>query len=288
MPRKLFGYDLDLYGFSCFRGELGDGSTILLPSTSTMLHRGCRSFCIFCSERGGYLARRPDHIAAELDELVKAGIKGVFFDDSTLGDHEGFDELLSCLQSFPLQYGSLNRFDVLSNPRFVEKLAEAGFVYQYCAIEQFDSTVLKQNAKGQDLDAIQRGVANLTAAGIQLGTSLLFGLRGETKDSINTTLDFVAALNKLGILSCVSMSLYSYHPNTPLTLGTKEGRATHGLLRYDCEPPNKGEPWNSFEEGQWFHPSWLTEERVNAIRLLAEERIGSKLVRNMKKDGRRI
>lgn len=288
IPRKLFGYDLDLYGFSCFR-ERRDGSTMtLLPSTSTMLHRGCRRLCIFCSERGGYRARRLDHISMELDELVKAGIKGVFFDDSTFGDHEGFDDLLACLRNFPLQYGSLNRFDALTDPRFVEKLAESGFVYQYCAIEQFDSVVLKQNAKGQGLEAIRRGVANLTANGIQIGTSLLFGLRGETEDSINTTLDFVAALDKLSSLSCVSMSLYSYHPNTPLTLGTKEGKLMHSLLHFDQEPPNKGKPWNLFEEGQWFHPSWLTVERVAYIYQQAQALVRSKLVRNMTKDGREI
>ncbi len=288
MPRKLFGRDLDLYGFSCFREMQGSGTARLLPSTSTMLHRGCKSFCIFCSERGGYLARRLDHIAFELDELVKAGIKGVFFDDSTLGNHEGFDDLLSCLRNFPLQYGSLNRFDALTNPHFVEKLAASGFIYQYCAIEQFDSAILKQNAKGQGLDAIRRGVANLAANGIQLGTSLLFGLRGENEGSINTTLDFVGAVDKLGILSCVSMSLYSFHPNTPLTLGTKEGKEMHSLLRYNQEPPNRGDPWNFFEEGQWFHPPWLTLERVEYIRRQAQDKIGLKLVRNMRKDGRQI
>lgn len=285
MPRKLFGHDLDLYGFSCFRKQRADGGFDLLPSTSTMLHRGCRSLCIFCSERGGYLARSLDHIAAELDELVKAGIKGVFFDDSTFGDHEGFDELLACLQSFPLQYGSLNRFDTLQDARFVERLAQSGFVYQYCAIEQFDDSVLKASAKGQRTQEIRRGVEHLHASGIQLGTSLLFGLPSETEGGVNATLDFVAEIEKLGILSCVSMSLYSYHPNTPLTLGTREGKQIHSLLRYDREPPNQGEPWNCFEEGQWFHPLWLTAKRASYIHHQAQKRIGSKLVRNMRKDG---
>lgn len=285
MPRKLFGSDMDLYGFSCFREVRDDGAVVLLPSTSTMLHRGCRNFCIFCSERGGYQSRQLDHISCELDELVKAGIRGVFFDDSTFGDHENFDELLACLRAFPLQYGSLNRFDALSDPHSVERLAESGFVYQYCAIEQFDSVVLKQNAKGQDLETIRRGIGNLTANGIQLGTSLLFGMRGETEDSINTTLDFVTALDMLGVLSCVSMSLYSYHPDTPLTLGTKEGKQMHSQLRFDGEPPHQGEPWNAFEEGLWFHPPWLTAERVDYVHRQAQERFSPRLVRNMRKDG---
>lgn len=285
IPRKLFGNNLDIYGFSCFRQQDKDGGTILLPSVSTMLHRGCRSFCIFCSERGGYLSRNLEHIASELDGLVKSGIKGVFFDDSTLGDHEDLDELLACLQMFPLQYASLNRFDTLQDPLLVQKLAESGFVYQYCSIEQFDRHVLKNNGKGQSIEAIRRGVKNLADNGIQLGVSLLFGLQGETEDSVNTTLDFVAEIDKLGILSCVSLSLYSYHPNTPLTLGKKEGKSVHPLLSFNREPPNQGYPWNCFEEGQWFHPPWLSVKWVEYILSVAEERIGHKLVRNMEKDG---
>lgn len=284
IPRKLFGNDMDLYGFSCFQEKGDDGVIKLLPSVSTMLHRGCRNLCIFCSERGGYHARHLDHIAAELDELVRMGIKGVFFDDSTFGDHENIEDLLSCLQSFPLQYGSLNRFDELSDPQFVEKLAKAGFVYQYCSVEQFDSNILKKNGKGQTIQAIRLGAANLRANGLKLGTSLLFGLEGETKDSINTTLDFVSSLNEEDFLSCVSMSLYSFHPNTPLTLGTKQGKEMQKVLRFDQGPPNPGEPWDYFEEGQWFHPPWVTAERVDYIYRQAEKIIGKKLVRNMRKD----
>ncbi|MFA6417216.1 MAG: B12-binding domain-containing radical SAM protein [Patescibacteria group bacterium] len=285
MPRKLFGNNMDLYGFSCFHEETNCGTSILLPSVSTMLHRGCRNFCLFCSERGGYHARHLEHIEAELDQLVGMGIKGVFFDDSTFGDHENIEDLLTVLQKFPLQYGSLNRFDELTEPHFVEKLARAGFVYQYCSIEQFDSAVLKQNGKGQSLDSIRHGVANLEANGLKLGTSLLFGLQGETKDSINTTLDFVSAIDKFGLLSCVSMSIYSFHPGTPLTLGSKIGKAMHKLLRFDQEPPNQGEPWDSFEEGQWFHPAWVTAEGIEYIYQQAQTRVGTKLVRNMRKDG---
>ncbi|MFA6039401.1 MAG: B12-binding domain-containing radical SAM protein [Candidatus Peribacteraceae bacterium] len=285
MPRKMFSNDLDLYGFSCFQQNNSDGTVSLLPSTSTMLHRGCKSFCLFCSERGGYSARNNAHIEAELDELAKAGIKGVFFDDSTLGDHEEFGNLVDILKIFPLQYGSLNRFDALQDPFFVEKLADTGFVYQYCAIEQLDKSVLKMVAKGQRIETICRGITNLKASGIKLGTSLLFGLPGETPDSISATMDYVAELDRFGILSCVSMSLYSYHPNTPLTLGTREGNKMHHLLQYDREPPNQGAPWHFFEEGQWFHPNWVTSDCVEYIYRKAQELIGHRLVRNMYKDG---
>lgn len=285
MPRKMFGNNLDLYGFSCFRSSDGNGRGKLLPSVSTLLHRGCKSYCIFCSERGNYEERDLDHIAAELDGLVRDGIKGVFFDDSTLGDHEGFDEILMVLKSFPLQYGSLNRFDELSDPKRVELLAESGFVYQYCSVEQFDDVVLKSSAKGQRIDQIRMGVDNLERSGIRLGTSLLFGLPSETISSIDRTIDFISSVDDRGILDCLSTSLYSFHPNTPLTLGTNEGKQMHPILKYDCEPPNLGSPWDSFEEGQWYHPSWVTLDRVVFVEERVQHRLGHRMVRNMRKDG---
>lgn len=80
------------------------------------------------------------------------------------------------------------------------------------------------------------------------------------------------------------MSLYSFHPNTPLTLGAKQGKKMQKVLRFDQEPPNQGEPWDCFEEGQWFHPPWVTADRVNYIYRQAEKIIGKKLVRNMRKN----
>jgi radical SAM superfamily enzyme YgiQ (UPF0313 family) len=285
MPRKMFGEKMSLYGFSCFTEINENGEKILLPSTSTMLHRGCKAGCIYCSERGGFNQRSIDSILQELYDLKKQGYKGVFFDDSTLGDHEGFETLLLEMGEVGLKYGSLNRFDKLQDLAYVDSLSKAGFVYQYCSIEQFDNSVLKSNAKGQGVSQIEAGINNLEKAGIDLGVSLLFGLRSETKDSIYKTLEYTAKKVQKRVISCASMSLYTYHPNTPLTLRLPEGKAMHKVLRYDCEPPNLGTPWNNFEEGQWYHPSWVTEEKVQWISDLSNQIISSKLVRNMKKDG---
>lgn len=52
-----------------------------------------------------------------------------------------------------------------------------------------------------------------------------------------------------------------------------------------CEPPNGGEPWNEFEEGQWYHPAWVTPDRVEYVSRVANELIGHRLVRKMRKDG---
>lgn len=284
MPRHLFANDMDLYGFSCFYREGDDGTRTLLPSTSTLLHRGCRARCTFCSERGGYNERGVRDIEAELSILDSAGYRGLFFDDSTLSDQD-IALVAPILRSHGMQYGSLNRFDKLVERRYVSDLVKAGFVYQYCAIEQLDDDVLKVSAKGQGVEDIRRAANLLRDAGVSLGVSLLFGLPRETRDTILATLDFVAELANDGFLSCVSTSMFSFHPNTPQTLNSAEGRALHDTIRFDQAPPNMGTPWSDFEEGQWWHRPAVTADWAAWIAEEAKARVGNYLVRSMDKLG---
>lgn len=287
MPRHLvYQNSLDLYGFNCFYEKGKSGQKILLPSTSTLLHRGCKSGCSFCSERGGYNERNATHIINEIQELKSQGIKGIFFDDSTTGDHNYFEEtILPELKKMNLQFAGLNRFDKLLDLKLVEKMRDSGWVYQYCAIEHLDDNVLKLSNKRQGIKQMLQAIYNLERTGMSLGISLLFGLEGETNDSIKRTLDFVAEKVATGLISCVSMSLLSYHPNTPLTLNTKEGTDIQKKMKFDSDPPFNGQPWTSFEEGRWFHPTNLTLEKVIFIKEYANEVMGRTLARNMQKNG---
>lgn len=287
IPRQLLGDNpMDLYGFSCFNEINENGEVILLKSTSTLLHRGCQSGCNFCSERGGFNQRSVDHIVSELVSLKSKGIRGVFFDDSTTGDHKNFySELLPKLEEVGLEYAGLNRFDKLQNSKEVELMRKAGWVYQYCSIEHLSEDVLTLSNKGQGINEIEIGIKNLKNVDMKLGVSLLFGLKGETQDSIRKTLEFVKTHVDSGLITCVSMSLLSFHPNTPQTLFAQEGVELHQTIRFDQGAPHKGYPWNSFEEGRWFHPNWVTEEKVQFIADLADSLLGSVLVRNMRKNG---
>lgn len=286
MPRHLVADNpLDLYGFSCFYEFNKKGQKVLQASTSTLLHRGCKSGCSFCSERGGYNEREVSHIVEEIKLLKSKGIKGVFFDDSTTSDHNSFYEtLLPELKKLDMKYAGLNRFDKILDLNLLNKMKEAGWVYQYCAIENLDDDVLKLSNKRQSVKQMLQGIANLEAVGMSLGVSLLFGLEGETEDSIKRTLDFVAEKVTTGLISCVSMSLLSFHPNTPLTLNSKEGIEIQSKLKFDSIPPYSGEPWTSFEEGRWFHPKNLTLEKVSFIKEYANNVLGDVLVRNIKKN----
>jgi len=198
------------FGFTCFKDEGGR----LVKSTSAMTHRGCKGMCIFCSEAEPYHHRSVDHLLFEIERLKSEGYRGVFFDDSTFHDYEEIDELIECLGNTNLQFGGLTRFDKLQDSQQVRKLAESGFVYFYCAVEQYDDLSLKKMGKQMRILQIERALDNLKENEIHLGVSILFGFPFETKKSIEDTLTFVARKCKEGYIDYVSMSLLTFHPKT--------------------------------------------------------------------------
>jgi anaerobic magnesium-protoporphyrin IX monomethyl ester cyclase len=276
--RRDLANDTHNYGFTCFT----DGEGKLVKSTSTLSHRGCKGMCIFCSEAEPYHHRSVDNILFEVNHLKDKGYKAVFFDDSTFNDYEDYDELISRLGETGLQFGGLTRFDKLQDPREVKKLADSGFVYFYCAIEQFDDLSLRKMGKQTRTLQIDHAIENLKTMGIHLGVSILFGFPFETPESIESTLTYTANKCKQGAIDYVSMSLLTFHPKTSI-MNTPEGRQTIHKLDLDRPYPHHGYPWNTFEEGAGYHPEHVTEDYVKRIAERANELMGKYLVRNMDK-----
>ena len=187
-------------------------------------------------------------------------------------------ELLSELGKTGMQFGCLNRFNHLMNPKVVELYSEAGFNYFYCAIEQFDNLALASMVKNQKTSQIVQSVNTLHECGFKLGVSLLYGFEFETEKSVLATLDFTKEWVDRGLIQLVSESLLSYHP------GTAQGKSAEGQRAiaegFNRVPPNLGFPWNRCEEGQWYHPSHVTASYVEKVLGWSEERFSDRLIRN--------
>ncbi|MFC1697030.1 hypothetical protein ACFL1H_01745 [Nanoarchaeota archaeon] len=153
---------------------------------------------------------------------------------------------------------------------FGKQTIAAGFEYFYCAIQQFDSSVLSSIPKRQDKRKIERSMKQISTSGIKLGVSLLYGLPFETKESILATLDYTQENVQNGPIVLVSESVLSYHP------GSVEGRK----IDFNSVPPNQGFPFNRFEEGQWYHPEHVTKDYLNNILQMSEDRFKNVMVRS--------
>jgi len=247
----------------------------ILPTVQMIAKRGCAYSCEFCSEQRGLAypnSRSIDNLLEEIRLRKEQGYKAIFFDDSTFGSYPRLRDLLCALGKMGLTYGCLNRFDHLIEPDLVEVYHNAGFKYVYCAIEQFSDGALKQMKKGESTLQMQRAMELLADSGFQVGVSLLYGLEYETEKSIAATLDFVERWVQEGTIKLVSESVLSYHPGTP------GGRGKAG--RFDQIPPNRGFPFDRFEEGQWYHPAHVTPNYLEAILMSSEKRFGDVMVRN--------
>lgn len=275
IPRHLLPV-ADLYDFDCFNNDLGQR----LRTVTMITHRGCRARCTFCSEGLPYQGRSLEHIIAEAQRLRAAGVNAIFIDDSTVQDNPDHMTMFAELHGLGFRLGALTRFDCIQDAEHVRDLRRCGVEYLYASIEQYDTGALDAMHKGITPAQIDRGVENLRAAGIELGVSLLFGLPDETARSVDSTLKYVQEVVSADAVRYVSMSLFSYHPRTPL--GSMY-RDLVGSFDFDNGPPNLRYPFTGFEEGSWYHPEHVTDDYTEDILHRAKSGFGSQLVREIAK-----
>ena len=189
-----------------------------------------------------------------------------------------FEGLLAGFHRLGLEVGALTRFDQISDVDALRRMRQRGLVYLYASVEQYSDASLDLMHKKLRTRQIDQGVRNCADAGIRLGVSLLFGLPYETPEGVRATLDYAARLRDRELVQYVSMSLFSFHPKTPL------GQLNRTLLQdfdFSTAPPNLTEPFTDFEEGSWFHPDHVTAEYAGAVSAEARDRFGDRLVREL-------
>ena len=189
-------------------------------------------------------------------EYVSYGAEALFFDDSifwggNFGNVIHFCRELSHLRELArlspsklinlfgheveakklvdLMWGAQFTVDLLASRRIpeeatlaLEEMKKAGCCYIYIGIESMAAPVIENVHKNinrkQAWDERVRTALGLTrAAGITVGSSVLFGLDGETMETIEETITKVEELLAEDILSIASPNILTYHPNTAIT-----------------------------------------------------------------------
>lgn len=263
-----------LYDFECFIDDRGQR----MPTVTMITHRGCRARCNFCSEGLPYQGRSHEHIMTEAAQLSASGVQAVFLDDSTVQDDPHLDSLLAGFHDLGLTVGALTRFDQIQDRTALQRMRQLGLTYFYASIEQYSDESLRSMHKKLHTHQIDQGVRNCAETGIRLGVSLLFGLPYETPQAVARTLDYAADLREAEQVDYISMSLFSYHPKTPLA------QMHRGVLEhfdFSQGPPNLRPPFTGFEEGSWFHPEHVTDDYADGILQCARTRFGDRLVREL-------
>lgn len=120
---------------------------------------------------------------------------------------------------------------------------DAHCTYIYLGIESMSEEVMQYVHKNVNRtrpweDRIRCALGMARSAGIRVGSSVLFGLEGETQETIMETINKVEELLAEDLLMIASPNILTYHPNTEIThLHEMEHKLDYISPNIDNRPP---------------------------------------------------
>jgi hopanoid biosynthesis associated radical SAM protein HpnJ len=186
------------------------------PYISIYTGRGCKSRCTFClwpHTVGGhrYRTRSVEHVAAEIAWAQKAfpEVKEFFFDDDTFTDDLPRAEAIakelyklgvtwSCNAKANVPYDTL------------KVLRDNGLRLLLVGYESGNQQILHNIKKGMRIDVARKFTKDCRDLGITIHGTFIIGLPGETKGTIEETINFATEVNP----HTIQVSLAAPYPGT--------------------------------------------------------------------------
>ena len=161
--------------------------------------RGCHYKCAFCdrSLMGNMVRwRSVDSIVREIKEIIAAyGVRSFeFFDDIFTADKKRLTEFAEKVKDLNLSYRCNGRADVL-DPEVYTLLKESGCTMICFGIESGSQRMLNLMRKGTTVEKNMKTIKLAQDAGLITTGYFIVGFPGETKESIQETIDFVKKTN---------------------------------------------------------------------------------------------
>src|SRR5215469_8613165 len=200
------------------------GGYLKHPYLSFYTGRGCKSRCTFClwpQTVGGhrYRVRSIEHVIGEVKWAKEnfPEVKEIFFDDDTLTDNLPRVEALSKeLAKLGIVWSCNAKANV---PRkTLEVLKDNGLRLLLVGYESGNQKILHNIKKGLLVDVARRFTKDCHELGIVIHGTFILGLPGETKETIQQTLDFAKEINP----HTIQISLAAPYPGTFLYNQAKE------------------------------------------------------------------
>ncbi|MBU0899018.1 MAG: B12-binding domain-containing radical SAM protein [Nanoarchaeota archaeon] len=186
--------DYSLFSFQAYRPSehrnLGHG--INEPYYATMISRGCPFECGFCSTTHDEVRRKnPDKVFSEIEYNTRllGTDKVMFYDDVFTLDRNYLEEVCRILDKLNLTWGCNTRVDVV-NREILEMMQDCGCKRVYIGAESGDDGILKSIDKKLTTDNILSFSELAKDIGLEFSASYILGLPGETRKTIQKTIDF--------------------------------------------------------------------------------------------------
>jgi len=170
------------------------------PACNLVTSRGCPGQCIFCT-RSVYGNILSCHSAQYMMDLVlwlyrDYGIREIQFRDDNFTVFKPrlfkFCELLK-EEKLDLVWTALARVDMVE-PKMLKAMEEAGCWQIWYGIESGNEQILKLIKKNTTKEQIKNAVNWTKQAGMDMGAFFIMGHPGETKETLQETIDFALSL----------------------------------------------------------------------------------------------
>ena len=218
---------LDLYRAPMWHAEYDQ--TKRSPYAAIQTSLGCQFGCDFCminilnrndeeeiGVAGNYSLMRywsPEFIIKEFDKLVDLGVYTIkITDEMFLLNKKYYVPLCEMLKERgygdKLRMWAYSRVDTVRRPDLLKLVREAGIKWLALGIESGDKAVRLEVSKGrfEDVD-IEKVIQQVHDADIEVMANYIFGLPGDTKESMQKTLDLSKELCTFGWNAYAAMAL---------------------------------------------------------------------------------
>ncbi|MBI2499098.1 radical SAM protein [Candidatus Woesearchaeota archaeon] len=182
---------------------------------------GCNMKCTYCMEpevKGGMFLRDVNHVIAELNQLIEQGITDVHIIDSEANipfRHSKEIKRAIASRNYPSSLRLWEYAQVLPFDEEYAKLArKAGVAGILFSADHIEPQILKAFGKWYTAEDIARTTKICQDNGIKVMNEFLFGMPGETEDSIKKSIDFMRELDPY--LTGITLGI-GITPSSPLS-----------------------------------------------------------------------
>ncbi|MCX6350213.1 MAG: radical SAM protein [Candidatus Aureabacteria bacterium] len=200
--------------------------------TTVITSRGCPFRCVYCLwprtlYGNKFRARSAENVVAEIAEAVnRFGVDEVYFDDDSMGlDKQRMLDICRLIGERNLKFEWISQCRVDSmDDEILQAMKKAGCRYIRFGVESGSPEMLKIMKKGTTPEKIVNAFRLARSVGIRTQAFFLFGVPGETKETIRETIDFAKKLRP----DSAQFAVVIPHPGTELFALSRE----KGWLHY--------------------------------------------------------
>jgi hopanoid biosynthesis associated radical SAM protein HpnJ len=186
------------------------------PFISLYTSRGCPAMCTFClwpQTHSGHRwrLRSSDDVVNEVRYAIEAHpqAREIFFDDDTF-NYQKARTIELCKKLKPLNFTWSCNSRVTTDYETLKSMKEAGCRLLIVGFESGDQQILKNIKKGATIDMAERFTANCKKLGLTIHGDFIIGLPGETRQTIQKTIDFAKRLDT----ETIQVSIAHPYPGT--------------------------------------------------------------------------